>query len=117
MFVIKCTRFGATLVPRVEQPSGDELVAKRRETLADFRSSSQPRKRKDGVESKEQTNSENARPLAKSADPAYMKLTTYVRKTTHLAVKTRLVSKKKELSDLVEELLSDWLKKNSLFRL
>lgn len=52
------------------------------------------------------------RPLAKSADPAYMKFTTYVRKTTHLGVKTRLVSKQMEFSDLVEELLAAWLKEN-----
>ena len=53
--------------------------------------------------------------LAKRADPAFMKFTTYVRKTTHLGVKTRLVSKEKELSDLVEELLSNWLKENESF--
>lgn len=41
-----------------------------------------------------------------------MKFTTYIRKSTHLGVKTRLVSKEMELSDLVEELLSDWLKQN-----
>jgi hypothetical protein len=55
---------------------------------------------------------EDSRPLAKSSDPAYMKFTTYIRKSTHLGVKTRLVSKEKELSDLVEELLSTWLKQN-----
>ena len=53
--------------------------------------------------------------LAKRADPAFMKFTTYVRKTTHLGVKTRLVSKEKELSDLVEELLANWLKENESF--
>ncbi len=56
---------------------------------------------------------DDSRPLAKSADPAYTKFTTYIRKSTHLGVKTRLVSKQKELSDLVEELLSTWLKENS----
>ncbi len=50
--------------------------------------------------------------LAKSSDPAFMKFTTYIRKSTHLGVKTRLVSKEKELSDLMEELLSNWLKDN-----
>ena len=50
--------------------------------------------------------------LSKRADPAFIKFTTYIRKTTHLAVKTRLVSKEKELSDLVEELLSNWLEEN-----
>jgi hypothetical protein len=56
---------------------------------------------------------EVSRLLAKSSDPGYMKFTTYIRKSTHLGVKTRLVSKEKELSDLVEELLSNWLKENS----
>ncbi len=54
----------------------------------------------------------HTKPLAKSADPSYMKFTTYIRKTTHIGVKTRLVSKEKELSDLVEELLTNWLKDN-----
>jgi hypothetical protein len=56
-----------------------------------------------------------AKQLAKSTDPAFMKFTTYIRKTTHLGVKTRLVSKEKELSDLVEELLSNWLQENESF--
>ena len=53
--------------------------------------------------------------LAKSNDPAFMKFTTYIRKTTHRGVKTRLVSKEKELSDLVEDLLFNWLKENDSF--
>lgn len=56
-----------------------------------------------------------AKRLAKSADPSFMKFTTYIKKTTHIGVKTRLVSKEKELSDLVEELLSNWLKENQSF--
>jgi len=55
---------------------------------------------------------EGTRTLAKSADPEYVKFTTYIRKTTHVGVKTRLVSRGKELSDLVEELMSKWLKEN-----
>jgi hypothetical protein len=59
----------------------------------------------------------NALPkLAKSADPAYTKFTTYIRKATHLEVKTRLVSMEKEMSDLVEELLANWLKENEPHR-
>jgi|HubBroStandDraft_1064217.scaffolds.fasta_scaffold996878_1 hypothetical protein len=54
----------------------------------------------------------DSRRLAKRADPEFMKFTTYIRKTTHRGVKTRLVSKEKELSDLVEELLASWLKDN-----
>ena len=53
-----------------------------------------------------------SRRLAKSADPAYIKFTTYVRKSTHLGVKTMLVSREMEFSDLVEELLANWLKQH-----
>lgn len=59
--------------------------------------------------------SEKTTRLAKRADPAFMKFTTYIRKSTHLGVKTRLVSKEKELSDLVEELLANWLRENESF--
>jgi hypothetical protein len=59
--------------------------------------------------------STNSKRLAKSNDPAFMKFTTYIRKSTHRGVKTRLVSKEKELSDLVEELLFNWLKENDSF--
>lgn len=62
-----------------------------------------------------QERGKGSRQLAKSADPDYMKFTTYVRKTTHLSVKTRLVSKERELSDLVEDLLFNWLKQNDNF--
>ena len=53
-----------------------------------------------------------AKPLAKSSDPAFTKFTTYIRKTTHRAAKMRVVGEDRELSDLVESLLTDWLKKN-----
>ena len=52
------------------------------------------------------------KPLAKSSDPAFTKFTTYIRKATHLAVKVRMVGEERELSDLVEELLSEWLTEN-----
>ena len=79
-------------------------MAKRSNTTAGSSVPSKSGKRKDKPE--------DSRPLAKSSDPAFMKFTTYIRKSTHLGVKTRLVSKEKELSDLVEELLSTWLKEN-----
>lgn len=61
-------------------------------------------------------NRKDPKRLAKRADPSFMKFTTYIKKTTHIGVKTRLVSKEKELSDLVEELLSNWLKENESFK-
>jgi hypothetical protein len=42
-----------------------------------------------------------------------MKFTTYIRKQTHHAVKIRLVDQRKELSDLVEELLAEWLRQQA----
>jgi hypothetical protein len=84
-------------------------MAMRSKSTADSRTSSMPAKQSRGSR---QDKPNDSRPLAKSSDPAYMKFTTYVRKATHLGVKTRLVSKEKELSDLVEELLSKWLKEN-----
>jgi hypothetical protein len=89
-------------------------MAKPPKKVADYRASSQARKASGTVESAQESNAR--RPLAKSADPAYVKFTTYIRKSTHRGVKTRLVSKEKELSDLVEELLSNWLKENYSFR-
>jgi len=52
------------------------------------------------------------RKLGKSADPAYVKLTTYIRKDTHQATKIRLLQEGqgREFSELVEELLAVWLK-------
>jgi hypothetical protein len=48
--------------------------------------------------------------LAKSNDPEFIKFTTYIRKKTHRAVKLRLTEQERELSDLVEELLTAWLR-------
>lgn len=52
-------------------------------------------------------------PMAKSADPEFLKFTTYIRKQTHRAVKVKVVEQGREFSDLVEELLTDWLHKQS----
>ncbi len=46
---------------------------------------------------------------AKSKDPAYTKFTTYVQKSTHRAVKLKALEQNRQLSDLVEHLLVEWL--------
>ena len=51
--------------------------------------------------------------LAKSRDPKYVKFTTYIPREMHLRAKSRLVSQGRELSDLVAELLDEWLAKQS----
>jgi hypothetical protein len=51
------------------------------------------------------------RKRGKSADPGYVKLTAYIRKTTHNAVKIRLLqeAQDQDFSELVETLLQSWL--------
>jgi hypothetical protein len=55
------------------------------------------------------------RKRGKSADPGYVKLTAYIRKTTHNAVKIRLLqeAQDRDFSELVELLLQGWLKEDS----
>ncbi len=55
--------------------------------------------------------SEPKRPSAKSQNADYVKLTAYVPKELHRAAKARLVQQGREVSELVEELVSDWLKR------
>ena len=50
--------------------------------------------------------------VGKSADPDFVKLTCYIRKETHLNAKRKLLDHGGgQLSDLVEELITAWLKK------
>lgn len=50
------------------------------------------------------------RPPGKRSDPDYTQITAYIRKGTHEDV-MRAIYKRQELSELIEELLSGWLKK------
>ena len=49
------------------------------------------------------------RKRGKSADPEYVKLTSYIRRQTHLQVKKKLLDRGMEISELVEELMDSWL--------
>lgn len=51
----------------------------------------------------------------KSSNAAYAQVLTYIKRDTHREVKKALLDDKndRDLSELVEELLTDWLKKNS----
>ena len=59
-----------------------------------------------------QQQKKRGRPQAKRSDPDFIGFTTYIRKDTHRNVKIALLQegKERELSELVEELLSKWLK-------
>jgi hypothetical protein len=50
---------------------------------------------------------------AKRDDPEYQKFTVYVPKKTHRAAKALASIQSRELSDIVAELLRDWLRNNS----
>ena len=51
------------------------------------------------------------KPLGKRSDPNYTQITAYVLKDTHEDVMRRIY-KRQEFSELIGELLTDWLKKN-----
>ena len=54
------------------------------------------------------------RPPGKRSHPDFEQITAYIRKDTHHAVKIVLLKNgRKEFSELVEELLNQWLKSNS----
>ena len=48
---------------------------------------------------------------AKSTNKDYVKLTAYVPKQLHRAAKARLVEQGREISDLIEELVTGWLER------
>lgn len=50
------------------------------------------------------------RPAGKRSDPDYTQITAYIRRGTHEDV-MRAIYKRQELSELIEELLAGWLKK------
>jgi hypothetical protein len=52
------------------------------------------------------------RPAGKRSDPEYEQVTAYIRRETHKGVKIALLQEgqRREFSELVEDLLSSWLK-------
>ena len=52
--------------------------------------------------------------VGKSQNPDFTQVLTYLKKSTHNAVKAALIfdQKERDLSDLVEELLATWVAKN-----
>ena len=56
---------------------------------------------------------EESKPSAKSTNKEYVKLTAYVPKELHRAAKSRLVAQGREISDLIEDLVSAWLTKET----
>lgn len=67
---------------------------------------------KQRVEAEDGTPRRVGRPNAKRSDPDFVQTTAYIRKDTHRDVKIALLheGQEREFSELVEELLSNWLK-------
>ena len=63
----------------------------------------------------QESSKKRGRPQAKRSDPNYLGFITYIRRDTHLNAKIALLQegKGRELSELVETLLADWLKSKS----
>lgn len=54
-----------------------------------------------------------AEPIAKGKDPNYQRTTIYLPKVLHRKFKAAAVGADREMSDIVEELIEQWLKSNA----
>jgi hypothetical protein len=52
----------------------------------------------------------SSRPRGKREDPAFGKIGVYIRNSTITEVKARLIRQDRDLSELVQSLLDDWLR-------
>ena len=56
------------------------------------------------------------RPPGKATDPAYRQVTIYIRRETHTAARKRLLDDNVQFSELVEQLVTQWLAKPEIKR-
>jgi len=49
------------------------------------------------------------RPTGKSSDPNYIQVTVYLRKSVHQTARKMLIDERRQFSDLVDELVSQWI--------
>lgn len=54
------------------------------------------------------------RAKGKSASDDYVKLTSYIRRETHREIKRKLLDDGREISELIEDLLGQWLRKDGV---
>ena len=52
------------------------------------------------------------RPRGKRSNPDYTQVTSYIKKETHKSVQRVLLEQEKEFSELIQELLEEWLANN-----
>ena len=59
----------------------------------------------------ETTRRKAGRPRGKKSNPDYTQVTVYLRKRTHLAAKKNLLDEGREFSELVEDLVAQWIQR------
>jgi hypothetical protein len=64
---------------------------------------------KSAVKGNSEANNTKSRTPGKRSDPDYTQITAYIRKETHETV-MRKIYKRQEFSELLEELLTEWMK-------
>ena len=57
----------------------------------------------------------SGRPLGKKSDPAYAQVTVYLKKDLHRTAQKLLFDNRRQFSDLVNELVSQWVAKTQAF--
>jgi hypothetical protein len=62
------------------------------------------------VQKLESTEPKMGRPRAKRSDPAYKKTSAIIKRDTHAAVQKLLIDRNQDFSELLEELLTRWVK-------
>lgn len=90
----------------------DGLLKSRQSGDSATQNSSKPKKQKQTSGEPEPTAASVrvGRPRAKRSDPNYMQVTAYLRRATYTAARKRLFDDGREFSELVEDLVGEWLK-------
>lgn len=93
-------------------PSDTSNVTPSPKTNSSDRTQPEPSPETSPKESPEPEPPKRGRPKAKRSDPNFTQISAYIRKDTHRKVKMKLLEIKSErdLSELIEELLQEWLK-------
>jgi hypothetical protein len=85
-------------------------MAKQKSKASDFGALIQAHRKSQPSGTQAPESLEKAKILAKSRNPGYVKLTAYVPRELHLNLKLALTKQGREISHLITELVSEWLK-------
>lgn len=88
----------------------DGLLQSRKSRVPATQKSNSPKTQKEAVLEPPAPSVHVGRPRAKRSDPDYQQVTAYIRRDTYTAARKRLFDDGREFSELVEDLVSGWLK-------